>query len=83
MVTVNIDFQDRLINGQLTVVKHNSKDSHDNVAKVYVKIYADLCTLHKLLSKFKIISIISLKDAKRFLINDNFPKVWKMFDREY
>ena len=45
--------------------------------------YYYLLPLHNLLSEFEIISIISLTDAKRFLINANFPKVWEIFGREF
>ena len=37
MLTVNIELQDRLINGQLGTVKHISKDRNGNVAKIYVQ----------------------------------------------
>ena len=37
MPTVNIDLQDRLVNGQLGTLKHIIKDRNGNVAKIYVQ----------------------------------------------
>ena len=37
MLTVNIDLQDRLVNGQLGTIKHISTDKQGNVAKIYIK----------------------------------------------
>ena len=53
-----------------------------NQAKLLLLLHNSV-PLHKFLSDFKITSKFFLKDAKRFLINDNFPEVWKMFGREY
>ena len=39
MLTVNIDFQDRLINDQLETVKHIRKDENGNVNEIYVKFH--------------------------------------------
>ena len=38
MLTVNVDFQDRLVNGQLGTVKHIVLNSQNNVSKIYIKI---------------------------------------------
>lgn len=40
MLIVNIDLQDRPMNGQLGTIKHISLDTHDNVTKIYIK-FAD------------------------------------------
>ena len=37
MLAVNIDLQDRLVNGQLETIKHISTDKQGNVAKIYIK----------------------------------------------
>ena len=37
MLIVNIDFQDRPMNGQLGTIKHISLDTHDNATKIYIK----------------------------------------------
>ena len=37
MLAVNIDLQDRLVNGQLGTIKHISTDKQGNVAKIYIK----------------------------------------------
>ena len=36
MVTVNVDLEDRLVNGQLGTVKHFQKDQNGNVLKIYI-----------------------------------------------
>ena len=37
MLTVNIDLQDKLVNGQLGTIKHISIDTKGNVIKIYIK----------------------------------------------
>ena len=37
MLIVNIDLQDRQMNGHLGTIKHISLDTHDNVTKIYIK----------------------------------------------
>ena len=37
MLTVNIDLQDKLVNGQLETIKHISIDTKGNVIKIYIK----------------------------------------------
>ena len=37
MLTVNVDLQDRLVNGQLGTVKHIVLNSQNNVSKIYIK----------------------------------------------
>ena len=37
MLTVNIDLQHRLVNGQLGTIKHFSVDTKGAVAKIYIK----------------------------------------------
>ena len=37
MLTVNIDLQDRLVNGQLGIVKHILVDSQKQISKIYIK----------------------------------------------
>ena len=39
MLTVNIDLQDRLVNGQLGTVKSILTDSERNFSKIYITIY--------------------------------------------
>ena len=39
MLTVKIDLQDRLVNGQLGTIKHISIDTKGNVAKIYLKFH--------------------------------------------
>ena len=36
MLTVNVDLQDRLVNGQLGTVKHIVLNSQNNVSKMYI-----------------------------------------------
>ena len=36
MVTVNVDLEDRLVNGQLGTVEHFQKDQNGNVLKIYI-----------------------------------------------
>ena len=36
MLTVNVDLQDRLVNGQLEIVKHIVLNSQNNVSKIYI-----------------------------------------------
>ena len=36
MLTVNLDLEDRLVNGQLGTVKHFQKDQNGNVLKIYI-----------------------------------------------
>ena len=36
MLTVNVDLEDRLVNGQLGTVKHFQKDQNGNVLKIYI-----------------------------------------------
>ena len=36
MLIVNIDLQDRPMNGHLGTIKHISLDTHDNVTKIYI-----------------------------------------------
>ena len=38
MLTVNIDLQDNLVNGQLGTIKHISIDTKCNVTKMYIKL---------------------------------------------
>ena len=37
MLAVNVDLQDRLVNGQLVTVKHIVLNSQNNVSKIYIK----------------------------------------------
>ena len=37
MLTVNVDLQDRLVNGQLGTAKHIVLNSQNNVSKIYIK----------------------------------------------
>ena len=37
MLTVNIDLQDKLVNGQLGTIKHIRIDTKGNVIKIYIK----------------------------------------------
>ena len=37
MLTGNVDLQDRLVNGQLSTVKHIVLNSQNNVLKIYMK----------------------------------------------
>ena len=37
MLTVNVDFKERVVNGQMGTVKHIQKDSTGAVVKIYVK----------------------------------------------
>ena len=37
MLTVNVDLQDRIVNGQLGTVKHIVLNSQNNVSKIYIK----------------------------------------------
>ena len=48
MLTVNIDLQDRLVNGQLGTIKHISIDTKGNVTKIYVKFHDSKVGLKKL-----------------------------------
>ena len=45
--TVNIDMQDRLVNGQLRTVKHISRNSTDSANKIYVKFDEDNAGLER------------------------------------
>ena len=51
MLTVNIDLQDRLVNGQLGTIKHISTDKQGNVAKIYIKFDGSITGAKK--SKFR------------------------------
>ena len=48
MLTVNIDLQDRLVNGQLETIKHISIDTKGNVTKMYVKFHDSKAGLKKI-----------------------------------
>ena len=37
LLTVNIDLENRLVNGQLGAIKHISLNIHSNVTKIYIK----------------------------------------------
>ena len=37
MLTINIDLQDRLVNGQLGTIKYINFDMYSNFTKVYIK----------------------------------------------
>ena len=38
MLTININIQDRIGNGQLGTIKHINLDMHSNFTKIYIKL---------------------------------------------
>ena len=52
MLTVNIELQDRLINGYIGTIKHVSKGRINNITKIYVKFDDDKARLKKISTDF-------------------------------
>ena len=85
ILTVNIDLQDQLINGQIGAIKHISKDRTNNITKIYIKFDDTKVGLKKMSTDFfaKQNSWVPIEKAERNIIISSKSGVLPVFRRPF